>query len=119
MVSINTLEDPDINKACPQLVQFHEHVFNFLILNQEFTTCLVKANICHIKYHYCQISFRTLCCCGNIVRGETKQHLEENSDFNFTLVGPDIYLCLSPEQRNHRIFKRQCRVSGYKECALP
>jgi hypothetical protein len=43
----------------------------------------------------------------------------ENSDFNFTLAGPDVYLCLSPEQRIHRIFKRQCRVSGYKECALP
>jgi hypothetical protein len=43
----------------------------------------------------------------------------ENSDFNFTLAGPDVYPCLSPEQRIHRIFKRQCRVSGYKECALP
>jgi hypothetical protein len=43
----------------------------------------------------------------------------ENSDFNFTLAGPDVYLCLSPEQRIHRIFKRQCRASGYKECALP
>jgi hypothetical protein len=43
----------------------------------------------------------------------------ENSDFNFMLVGPDMYLCLSTEQRSHRIFKRQCRASGYKECALP
>jgi hypothetical protein len=42
-----------------------------------------------------------------------------NSDFNFMLAGPDVYLCLSPEQRIHRIFKRQCRASGYKECALP
>jgi hypothetical protein len=56
---------------------------------------------------------------GNIVRGETKQNLEvENSDFNFMLAGPDVYLCLSPEQRIHRVFKRQCRVSGHKECAL-
>jgi hypothetical protein len=43
----------------------------------------------------------------------------ENSDFNFTTAGPDVYLCLSPEQRIHRIFKRQYRASGYKECALP
>jgi hypothetical protein len=42
----------------------------------------------------------------------------ENSDFNFTLAGPAMYLCLSTEQRIHRIFKRQCRASGYKECAL-
>jgi hypothetical protein len=43
----------------------------------------------------------------------------ENSDFNFTLAGPDVYLCLSTEQKIHKIFKRQCRASGYKECALP
>jgi hypothetical protein len=43
----------------------------------------------------------------------------ENSGFNFTLAGPDVYLCLSPEQTIHRIFKRQCRASGYKKCALP
>jgi hypothetical protein len=60
-------------------------------------------------------------CCGNIVRGETKQHSEEwrTQILIFTLAGPDVYQCLSPEQRIHRIFKRQCRVSGYKECALP
>jgi hypothetical protein len=62
-----------------------------------------------------------LFCCGNIVRGETKQHSEEwrTQILIFTLAGPDVYQCLSPEQRIHRIFKRQCRVSGYKECALP
>jgi hypothetical protein len=43
----------------------------------------------------------------------------ENSDFNFMPAGPDVYLCLSPEQKIHRIFKRQCRTSDYKECALP
>jgi hypothetical protein len=43
----------------------------------------------------------------------------ENSDFNFMLAGPDVYLCLSPEQRIYRIFKRHCRVSGYKEYVLP
>jgi hypothetical protein len=60
-------------------------------------------------------------CCGNIVRGETKQHSEEwrTQILIFTLAGPAVYQCLSPEQRIHRIFKRQCRVSVYKECALP
>jgi hypothetical protein len=43
----------------------------------------------------------------------------ENSDFIFMPVGSDVYLCLSTEQRIYRIFKRQCKASGYKECALP
>jgi hypothetical protein len=43
----------------------------------------------------------------------------ENSDFIFTPAGSDVYLCLSTEQRIHRIFKRQFRASVYKECALP
>jgi hypothetical protein len=60
-------------------------------------------------------------CYGNIVRGETKQHSEEwrTQILIFMLAGPDVYLCLSPEKRIYRIFKRQCRVSGYKECAVP
>jgi hypothetical protein len=60
-------------------------------------------------------------CCGNIVRWETKQHLEEwrTQILYFMPVGSDMYLCLSTEQRIYRIFKRQFRASGYKECALP
>jgi hypothetical protein len=38
----------------------------------------------------------------------------ENSDFIFMPAGSGVYLCLSTEQRIHRIFKRQCRASGYK-----
>jgi hypothetical protein len=43
----------------------------------------------------------------------------ENSDFNFKIAGSDVYLCLSPEQMSHKIFKRQCKALCYKECALP
>jgi hypothetical protein len=38
----------------------------------------------------------------------------ENSDFIFTPAGSDVCLSLNPEQRIHKIFKRQCRASGYK-----
>jgi hypothetical protein len=38
----------------------------------------------------------------------------ENSDFIFMPAGSDVYLCLSTEQRIHKIFKRQCRASDCK-----
>jgi hypothetical protein len=49
-----------------------------------------------------------ICCCGMVVRGETKRHSEEwrTQVFIFTLAGPDLYQCLSTEQRIHEIFKR-------------
>jgi hypothetical protein len=49
-------------------------------------------------------------------RQKTKQHLEvwKTQILFFMPAGSDVYLCLSPEQRIHRIFKRQCRASGYR-----
>jgi hypothetical protein len=41
----------------------------------------------------------------------------ENSDFILHWQSQMSFPFLGPEQRIHRIFKRQCRASGYKECA--
>jgi hypothetical protein len=75
-----------------------------------------------LKQHTrCSRPHSLLVCCGYYSQRRNQATLGgvENSDFNFYLAGPDVYQCLSPEQRIHRIFKRQSRVSGYKECALP
>jgi hypothetical protein len=57
-------------------------------------------------------------CCGNIDRWETMRHSQEwRTQILFYTRGLRHIPCLSIEQRIHRIFKRQCRASIYKECA--
>jgi hypothetical protein len=52
---------------------------------------------------------------GYFDRLRTKRHLEEwRTQILFYAGGHRYTLCLNPEQRIHRIFKRQCRASSYK-----